>query len=215
MLLLLVSGGTGYLWLRTSLPRIDGEIRLPGLSASVEVIRDHNAIPHIYAQSEHDMYFALGFIHAQDRLFQMEFMRRIGSGRASEILGARAVGIDRLMRTLGLYRLAEESWRRLSTQTRKALNSYASGVNAFVATHSGALPPEFVLLSFTPEPWRPADSIVWSRIMAMRLTGNWRTEALRANLAGRLSPARIDELWPDNHVLDHNERPNYTRSHIG
>ena len=91
MLLLLVSGGTGYLWLRTSLPRIDGEIRLPGLSASVEVIRDHNAIPHIYAQSEHDMYFALGFIHAQDRLFQMEFMRRIGSGRASEIMGARAV----------------------------------------------------------------------------------------------------------------------------
>ncbi len=196
VLLIVVSIGAGYLWLRTSLPRVDGEIRLPGLGASVEVIRDRNAIPHIRAQSDHDAYFALGFVHAQDRLFQMEFMRRVGAGRASEIIGERAFAIDRLMRTLGLYRVAEESLRRLSAPTRAALEAYAAGVNAHIKTRSGALPPEFVLLSFSPEPWRPADSIVWSRIMAMRLTGNWRTEALRAHLAGRLDPARFDELWP-------------------
>ena len=203
VLLIIVSVGAGYLWLRTSLPLIDGEIQLSGLRASIEVIRDRNAIPHIRAQSEHDAYFALGFIHAQDRLFQMEFMRRLGAGRASEIMGERAIGIDRLMRTLGLYRLAEESWHRLSAPTREALESYASGVNAFIETRTGALPPEFVFLSFSPEPWRPADSIVWSRIMAMRLTGNWRTEALRAHLAGRLDRTRIDELWP----VDHRQAP--------
>ena len=194
--LIIVVGGAAFLWLRTSLPQIDGEIRLPGLRAAVEVIRDRNAIPHIRAQSDHDAYLALGFVHAQDRLFQMEFMRRIGAGRASEIIGARTVAIDRLMRSLGLYRLAEQSWRRLSAPARAALEAYSAGVNAYMATRSGALPPEFVFLSFTPEPWRPADSIVWTRIMAMRLTGNWRTEALRAHLAGRLDQARIDELWP-------------------
>ena len=195
-LLIVVIGGAGYLWLRTSLPRIDGEIRLPGLRAPVEIIRDRNAIPHIRARSDHDAYLALGFVHAQDRLFQMEFMRRLGAGRASEIIGARTVAIDRVMRTLGLYRLAEESWRRLSGPTRAALEAYAAGVNAYLETRSGALPPEFMFLAFSPEPWRPADSIVWSRIMAMRLTGNWRTEALRALLAGQLDRARIDELWP-------------------
>ena len=195
--LIVVIAGAGFLWLRTSLPTVDGEVRLPGLGATVEIIRDRDAVPHIRAKSERDAYMALGFVHAQDRLFQMEFMRRLGAGQISEVMGARAIGLDRMMRTLGLYRLAEESWEHLSPATRSALEAYADGVNAFLETRTGALPPEFTFLAFDPAPWRPADSIVWSRIMAMRLTGNWRREALRARLSARLGPARMEELWLD------------------
>ncbi len=196
--LVVVIGAAGFFWLRTSLPQIDGEIRVAGLGAPVEIIRDRNAIPHIRARSETDAYLALGFVHAQDRLFQMEFMRRVGAGRVSEIVGARTLGLDRLMRTLGIYRLAEASLKHLSPPVRAALEAYASGVNAYLETRTGAPPPEFAVLAFRPEPWRPVDSIVWSRLMAMRLSGNWRTEALRAALAGRLDAGRIAELGPSD-----------------
>jgi penicillin amidase len=195
-LILLLGLGGGYLWLRTSLPQLDGVLAVPGLGAPVAVLRDPNAIPHIRAEAANDAYFALGFVHAQDRLWQMETSRRAGAGRLSEIFGERTIRHDRFMRTLGLYRLAERTFELLSAQARAAIEAYAKGVNAYLKTHQGALAPEYHLLRFDPEPWRPADSLVWGKLMAMRLARNWRDELLRARLSPRLGRARLDALWP-------------------
>ncbi len=186
----------GFLWLRTSLPETDGRMHVAGLDRPVDILRDGYGVPHIFARSEDDAWFGVGFAHAQDRLWQMEVMRRAGQGRLSELLGKRAVGSDAMMRTLGLYRLAEADFAHLAPPVRRALVAYAAGVNAYIAAHAGALPPEFVLLGDRPAPWRPADSLVWGRIMALRLSTNWRTEALRAALSTRLTPRQMDDLWP-------------------
>ena len=184
-----------FLHLRRSLPQTEGEIRLTGGEAPVEILRDANGIPHIYARSIADAYFGLGFVHAQDRLWQMETSRRIGSGRIAEILGAGGLGFDRLMRTLGLRRTAQANLARFDAQTKRLLDAYAAGVNAFLATDP-VLPPEFWIARFTPEPWSALDSVLWTKVMALDLGGNWRNELLRMQLAGRLPLARIQELIP-------------------
>ena len=186
----------GYLWLTSSLPDAERSFSVGGISGGVDILRDGRGIPRILARSDGDAYFALGFVHAQDRLWQMEVMRRLGAGRLAEILGPRGLASDRFMRTLGVYRLAQEQARNLDGETAAVLAAYAAGVNAWLAAHEGALPPEFVALRLGPEPWRPADSLVWVKIMALRLSGNWRDELFRARLAGRLTAERIAELWP-------------------
>ena len=130
----------------------------------------------------------------------MDFMRRAGAGRLAELVGPAALPHDRLMRTLGLYRVAEANLEILPPETRDLFDAYAEGVNAYLADPPRAWPLEFYLLAppfgFRPEPWRPADSLVWGRLMALRLAGNWSDEILRARLAKRLSPEQIDFLWP-------------------
>ena len=195
VLLALTAGIGGYLWLRGSLPQIDGRIALPGLAAPVEVLRDSHGVVTIMAQNVPDATFALGYVHAQDRLAQMDLMRRLGAGRLSEVMGQTTVDADRLMRTLGVYRLAEESERHLNPETMVALEAYAAGVNAFLADPPGPLPIEFHILRYRPEPWRPADSLVWGRLMALQLSGNWSSEALRLRLAKRLTAEQIAFLW--------------------
>ncbi|MBI3514104.1 MAG: penicillin acylase family protein [Proteobacteria bacterium] len=185
----------GYAWLRTSLPQTRGRLALPGLHSEVAVYRDQDGVPHIFAANDDDAYVALGFVHAQDRLFQMDFQRRLGAGRLAEVVGASAVGIDRTMRTLGLYRAAEASLEGLGPEVRRALDAYARGVNAFLETRGGALPPEYYVLRSEPEPWRPADSLVWGRLMALTLSGNWRGEALRARLSMRLSAQQLEDWY--------------------
>ncbi|MFN0044476.1 MAG: penicillin acylase family protein [Alphaproteobacteria bacterium] len=187
-----------YIWLRTGLPDITGELRLAGLEQPTEIARDEFGVPLIIAQSAHDAYFSLGFVHAQDRLWQMEAMRRIGAGRLSEIVGGRALDLDRFMRTLGIQRLAEASFASLAPETRAALEAYAAGVNAFLAARRGALAPEFILLNVEPEPWRPADSLVWGKLMAMQLSVDWRQEMLRARMAQRLERGTVESLWPSD-----------------
>ena len=190
--------GGGYLWLRQSLPQIDGEIRVAGLAAPVTVVRDQWAIPHIEAASLTDAVFALGFVHAQDRLWQMEFQRRVGAGRLAEIVGGAALPTDRFMRTLGLYRRAAASFDHLSQATRAWLEAYAAGVNAYLKVRSGPLPPEFLILGEPEiEPWTPADSLVWLRVMALDLGTNYRDELLRARLSTRLSDQQIADIWPE------------------
>ncbi|MFO0995183.1 MAG: penicillin acylase family protein [Alphaproteobacteria bacterium] len=195
-LILLMGAGAIFLWLRSGLPQMEGTIETEDVDDPVTIVRDAHAIPHIRAESASDAYFALGFVHAQDRLWQMEAMRRVGAGRLSEVVGARAIELDRMMRTLGLYRLAEESYATLPPDVRDALDSYADGVNAFLETRRGALPPEFLLLGYTPEPWQPADSLVWGKLMEMQLSVDWRSELLRARLLPKLGRERIDALWP-------------------
>lgn len=187
----------GILWLRSSVPTIDGRLDgLAGLHGPAAITRDSRGILYITADNPTDASFALGFAHAQDRLWQMELMRRIGAGRLAEIVGEAGLRVDRMIRTLGVYRLAEANLQRLSPEPRSHLEAYAAGVNAHLATRSGPLPPEFVLLQASPEPWRPADSLVWGRLMALQLSGNWFGEILRARLlrAG-LNLADLATLW--------------------
>lgn len=196
VLLLLLALAGGWLWLRTSLPQTQGEIVLQGLSAPVDVRRDTYGVPTIRAENENDAYFALGFLHAQDRLFQMDFIRRLASGRLSEVIGARTLETDRFMRLLGFGRRAEADYRLLAPEVRAALDAYAAGVNAYLDTHRGAWPPEFVALGYRPERWRPSDSLLWGWSMALALSSNWTDEALRAALARKLSPEALESLWP-------------------
>ena len=193
---LLIAGAAGFFWLRGSLPQTDGTRVIAGLTGTVEIIRDRHGVPHIFADHTEDAYFALGLVHAQDRLWQMETNRRAGAGRLSEIIGERTLKIDRFVRTLGLYRLAEAQVAALEDDERRLLEAYVRGVNAYLEQRDGPLPPEFVVFGHEPEQWRPADSLVWAKIMALRLSGNWRTELLRQKLADILPPERIEELWP-------------------
>ena len=196
VLVILIAAGGGWVWLRTSLPQVDGTLTLPGLTATVEIARDRYGVPHIRAWSDRDAFFALGFVHAQDRLWQMDFQRRFAAGRLSEVLGPRTLASDRMMRTLGIYRLAEGTLQRLSPAARSALEAYAAGVNAYIAQHHRAWPLEFYVLRYRPQPWSPADSLVWGRMMGLFLSRNWHEEALRAVLTKRLSPAQLDLLFP-------------------
>lgn len=183
--------------LRTSLPRVRGELELGGISGPVEIVRDEAAVPHILAGSHEDAFFGLGFVHAQERLWQMEFQRRLGSGRLSEILGEATLGTDRFLRTLGLREVAERNLEAMTPRTRGYLEAYAAGVNAFLERRRGLLPLEFLLLRAPePEPWTPVDTVVWSKMMAWDLGGNWDDELLRARLATRLEPEQIADLWP-------------------
>ncbi|WP_416897298.1 MAG: penicillin acylase family protein [Minwuia sp.] len=180
---------------RMTLPTIDGTVALDGPAAEIRIVRDRFAIPHIYAASEDDALFALGYTHAQDRLWQMELQRRIGQGRLSEFAGPVTVQTDIFLRTLGLYRAAEATMTRLDARTQTRLQRYADGVNAWLTNRDGLLPPEFLILGIEPEPWL-ADSIVWLKVMALNLSGNYHAEALRAQVAALLGPERMRQIWP-------------------
>ena len=184
-----------YAFLRQSLPQTGGEIRLAGVAAPLDVLRDRYGIPHIFAASAEDASFALGFAHAQDRIWQMEMSRRIAAGRLAEVVGPAGLPVDRFMRTLGVRRAAEANLRGLNAETRRLLEAYAAGVNAFLAG-GPVLPPEFWLTGVRPEAWSPADSVSWAKMMAWDLGGNWGSELLRMRLARTLPLARIHEFLP-------------------
>ncbi|MCW5751550.1 MAG: penicillin acylase family protein [Alphaproteobacteria bacterium] len=198
VLLALVAAGTagGFFYLRQSLPQVAGTLALPGLAAPAEILRDRHGVPHIRAASALDAMHALGVAHAQDRLWQMEVNRRIAAGRLSEAFGASALDTDRFLRTLGIRRVAEATFANLNAETRAALEAYAAGVNAYLAARSGPLPIEFLLTGVRPEPWTPADSIGWVKMMAWDLSGNWTREVLRARLVQRLNVQQVSEFLP-------------------
>lgn len=194
LILILGVGTVAFVWLRGSLPDYSGSASIPELTAQVRVDRDADGIPSIFAANMDDAYRALGFIHAQDRFFQMEMTRRVGAGRLSEALGESTLPIDRLMRTLDFYRLAERAIERAAPATRAVFDAYAQGVNAWLASDP-PLPPEFLLFRASPEPWAPADSVVWGRLMAFQLSNNMSDELLRARMAATLTPQQIGDLW--------------------
>jgi len=186
----------GLTWLsRRRLPQTDGALRLPGLTSPVEVIRDRWGVPHIYAETIRDLMFAQGFVHAQDRLWQMDFQRRLVAGRLSEVMGAVTVPVDRWLRILGMRRVAEQEVALIDPDVRADLEAYAAGVNARIA--QSRLPIEFTLLRYQPEPWTVADTLTWIKMMSWTLSINWETEILRAQLIARLGPERAAELEPD------------------
>jgi penicillin amidase len=190
-----VALASAYVYLRQSLPKVEGEVPAPALKAAVEVLRDAYGIPHIFASNEADAAYALGYVHAQDRLWQMEMNRRIGSGRLAEILGPAGLEADRFLRTIGVRRAAQASLAQLDAVSLGVLEAYSAGVNAFLAA-GPVLPVEFLLTGARPEPWSPVDSLVWMKMMAWDLGGNWRSELLRMRLARTLPMARLQEFLP-------------------
>ena len=185
----------GYYWvLRRPLARTQGTVTLQGLHAEVEVLRDHWGVPHIYALDDHDLNFAQGFVHAQDRLWQMDNQRRLVSGRLAEVLGEVALPLDRWIRVVGMRRVAEQEVSLISAATRANLEAYAAGVNTRIA--QGNLPVEFTLLRCKPEPWTVADTLCWIKYLSWSLSVNWEAELLRAHLIDHLGPEQAAELEP-------------------
>ncbi|WP_317924673.1 MULTISPECIES: penicillin acylase family protein [unclassified Cupriavidus] len=196
LLVLAVAGTAGALiWYRQAAqPPASGTVALPGLHGQVTIVRDGNGVPQIRAASKADAWFALGYVHAQDRLWQMQMNKRVVAGRLAEVLGPSALDTDKFLRTLGVRRNAEAILAQSSPQTRAALQAYADGVNAWIDHRQGPLPPEFLILRTQPERWEPADTLGWQTMMAWDLGGNWNQETLRMRLAQVLPVERISEL---------------------
>ncbi|KJS28850.1 MAG: hypothetical protein VR64_22700 [Desulfatitalea sp. BRH_c12] len=200
LVLVAVTLGIHYYYVRRPLPVTTGEVRVHGIQRPVEVLRDTWGVAHVYAQSNHDLLFAQGFVHAQDRLWQMALNRRVAAGRLSEIFGEQTIALDRLLRTLGLMRAARAELADSSPEALALLRAYAAGVNAFIDAHSDRLPLEFTLLGVTAEHWRPEDSIGWAKVMALMGSGGWQEEWVGATLAHKLGHRRARWLlgadWP-------------------
>ncbi len=187
-------GSAYYFLFRRPLPQKSGTMHLSGVHGPVEILRDKWGVPHIYAPDEHDLYYAQGYVHAEERLWQMEFNRRLVGGRLSEILGKVSIDLDRWMRILGMRQVSEIEAGNLDTTSRLMLQAYAEGVNARIS--QGRLPVEFNLLRFRPEPWSIVDSIAWAKMMAWNLSVNWEAEILRSLLVQKIGPKKAAELEP-------------------
>ncbi|PJE97010.1 penicillin acylase family protein [Streptomyces carminius] len=208
VVLLLVAGlGYGTYWgvdtVRASFPQTTGSLQLDGLSAPVTVKRDGHGIPQLYADSAEDLFRAQGYVHAQDRFWEMDVRRHLTAGRLSEMFGEDQVETDAFLRTLGWRKVAEEEYEsKLSKTTKEYLLAYSEGVNSYLAERGGAeLSLEYAALGFvndyTPQKWTPVDSVAWLKAMAWDLRGNMQDEIDRALLAGRLEERQIEELYPD------------------
>ncbi len=192
-------------WLaRRPLPKQRGTIGLAGLEGRVRVRRDRWGVPHVEADAAADLYYAQGFVHGQDRLWQMDFYRRAVAGKVSEMAGAEGLPIDRLMRTLGIRRVAEQEEAALDPRLRELLERFCAGVNA-AAADATAMPFEMQLLRLDFAPWRPVDILSLGKLLAFGLSTNWERELLRADMLRALGPelcARLDPVYPaDNPVV--------------
>ena len=199
-----LAAGAYYYFVQRPLPKKKGDLIIEGLHEPVEIIFDRFGVPHIYAENEDDLFFAQGYVHAQDRLWQMEFNRRTGSGRLSEIFGEVAIEADRFCRRLGMHRAARTEEARLPEHNRRILDAYTRGVNAYIERNKNNLPIEFTLLRFKPAPWQIADSIQWAKMMGWNLGGNWETEIIRARIVARLGAeraARLEAGYDPHHPL--------------
>jgi penicillin amidase len=185
-----------------SFPETDGEVQVPGLEAPVEVYRDAYGVPHIYASNSRDLFFSQGYVHAQDRFWQMDFWRHIGSGRLSEMFGDSQLETDQVLRTLGFARLAQEELHAFDPTSKEILEAYTAGVNAYLSERQGAdLSLEYLVLKainadYQPEPWQPLHSVTWGKVMAWDLGGNMDAEIEMAALLKDLSPDQIADLVP-------------------
>jgi len=217
-LALAVAAATWAYWrARSSLPQLDGTIRLSGLGGPVEVLRDGHGVPHIRAQSLEDLLFAQGYVTAQDRLWQMDLSRRLAQGELAEIFGEPAVKIDIENRTLGLRQACERTASQLDLDSKRMLASYARGVNAFISTHQNRLPIEFLILRYQPRPWSEVDSFAVAINMAKMLNTSWHEDLMRERIRAKVSPELYADLFPDHSPLDHPvaELPSRLERHPG
>ncbi len=188
---------------RKSFPDTTGEVRLNGLHGTVEIKRDGHGIPQIYADDPADLFFAQGYVQAQDRFYEMDFRRHVTAGRLSELVGENGLETDELVRTLGWRRVAEQEFEELGAGTRSLLDAYARGVNAYIDGKSGSeLSLEYAVLSLTgpdyrPEPWTPVDSVAWVKAMSWDLRSNMADEIDRTMASRRMPVKDVEALYPD------------------
>ncbi len=200
----------GVSLVRRSLPQTSGELTVPGLTQKVTVLRDDRGVPQIYADNAQDLFRAQGFVAAQDRFFEMDLRRHVTAGRLSELVGKDGVATDRVIRTLGWRRVAEAELPTLASTTRQYLQAYADGVNAYIdqAGSPDQMGLEYVVLGqkypdYRVEPWSPADSLAWLKAMAWDLRGDYDDELTRARLSGRITPARLAQIFPPYPIESH------------
>ena len=202
VLIVLGAGIYVYAAVDDSFPQTDGEITLGELDGPVDIYRDQAGIPHIYASTEHDLFFAEGYIHAQDRFWQMDFQRHASAGRLSEMLGDATLDIDTFLRTLGWERVARQELEMLDAQSLSMLEAYSAGVNAYLAEHDGTdLSLEYLFLGllnsdYQPADWEPLNTLTWAKAMAWDLRDNMDNEIERAILLATLPAERVEELFP-------------------
>jgi penicillin amidase len=211
LILALVAGAGGFFYFKSylpntvaqrSFPKIDGEIKVSGLDNTVDVYRDKMGIPHIYASTTHDLFFAQGYVHAQDRFWQMDAWRHIGSGELSKMFGKGQLETDSFLRTLGWRQTAEVELKQISPESKAILQAYTDGVNAYLKDHKdtalsleyavlGLLSPDYII-----EEWRPVHSLTWGKAMAWDLRGNMGEEIERAVLLKTFTPEQVEQLFP-------------------
>jgi penicillin G amidase len=198
LILLLVAGlvALGIYFKSGTVPEYSGTATVSGISGTIDIDRDEYAIPHIHAATERDAYFGLGYAEAQDRLFQMELARRVGSGRMSEVFGARSLQIDAWSRTVGFSRIADQMWLKAGTHTREVLSAFVSGINAYLRDHRKHLGFEFDAIQLVPEEWRPQDCLMIGRLMAWELNFSALTDAAFSDFSQVLDSAHLHSLFP-------------------
>ncbi len=202
IVLALTVAGLGWSAVRDAFPQHDGTLTLKGLSAPVTVHRDQYGIPQLYAKTEADLMRAQGYVHAQDRFWEMDFRRHVTAGRVSELFGKSQLETDTYLRTMGWRRVSEQEWELLSAETKAALNAYAEGVNAWLEQNPEGNSLEYTILGlqnpdYVIERWHPVDSLAWLKAMAWDLRGNMEDEIRRAGLLAKgLTKAQVDELYP-------------------
>ena len=192
--------GVGFQMIHRTLPQTEGQIHATGLTHPVDIFRDGYHIPHILAQSDEDAYFAQGFATAQDRLWQMDLWRRAGWGRLSQIFGRTTLAQDSLAVIIGFGRTVLALEQKITPETRQQLTAYANGVNAFIDTHRGKLPIEFMILGYKPAPWTVADCLMMTRILAWNLNQGWPTDAVMTEIFRKLGPEALAALMPEHAV---------------
>lgn len=202
MIFLIVGAlGLAYFFASRSLPDYNAEVSVAGLNAPVEIIRDNANVPHVFGRMDDDVFFGLGYAHAQDRLWQMTMLRRTAQGRLSELFGERTLSIDSVIRRLDIYNLAVQSVDVQDDRTKEALVAYSAGVNAWLAEiNKGALgrgAPEMFLFNHAVAPWQPADSLAITKLMALQLSSHLDAEVLRARSSLALSSDRLVDILPD------------------
>jgi penicillin amidase len=198
LLIVGVLGGIAWWTVNKTLPTLNGTAQLPGLTANVTVTRDTYGVPHIEAVNLHDLYMAQGYVHAQDRLYQMFYFRTVGEGRLAELFNPdeQLISADRYLRTVGFRRAGEAEWQAISPEARSALEAYAAGVNAFVHSHADNLPIEFTFLGVGFEDWQPVDTITFGKLEARDLSETWSQELLASDILQKVGPDVTAKVMP-------------------
>lgn len=186
-----------YFILKSKIPEYSGEVSVKGISNEVKIYRDEFAIPFIIAEEELDAAFALGYVHAQERLFQMDISRRAGEGRLSEIFGGATIPFDKMFRTIGIYELVQESFPKLNPLSIKYLKAYSAGVNSYIKEADGNYSFEFDVLNYEPELWKPEHSLIIAKLMAWELNISWWTDIAFSNLVQKLGEEKAKQILPD------------------
>lgn len=198
LVIVLVSAATIYIG--QVLPQTSGSMSVPGLQAQAFVARDALGVPHITAQTTHDVFFTQGYVTAQDRLFQMEFNRSVAGGRLASVFGAgdknSLISADEFLRTLDFYQGAQSEFNRIDPAVRTELQAYADGVNAYITSHQNTLPLEFTILGVKPAPWTPLDSLAYGRVVSFSLDNSWFIKYTRALIVAKAGPGAANALFP-------------------